>query len=61
MRILEVVALLLFVAVIVLAHLWTQAKEALMELEQAQMFAEADWSEPVVDSWLSFQQPPEKK
>lgn len=60
MFLLEVVALLLFVATIVLAHLWTQAKQALWEIEQAQMFAEADWSEPVVDSWSYFQQPPEK-
>lgn len=59
MFLLEVVAMLLFVAVIVLAHLWTQAKEALWEIEQAQMFEEADWSEPV-DSWSYFQQPPEK-
>lgn len=60
MFLLEVVALLLFVAVVVLAHLWRQAVEALSDFEQAQMFEQADWSEPVVDSWSYFQQPPEK-
>jgi predicted alpha/beta hydrolase family esterase len=52
--------LFLFVAVVVLAHLWRQAKEALWEMKQAEMFEAQDWSEPVVDSWSCFQQPPKK-
>lgn len=60
MLVLEVVALLLFVASVVLLHLWRQAKEALWDLEQAEMFEQADWSEPVVDLWWYFQQPPKK-
>ena len=60
MWILEVVALLLFVAVVVLAHLWRQAQEALWDFEQAEMFEQADWSEPELDLWLYFQQPPKK-